>query len=161
VFYQHRQALGDKFNTLDAYWLNYLWQSPRPGQLDVIRQLDMEPVRFLLYNYRLARTPPLFRAYMQSVFVHYWGAVFLYGPVTRPGPFTLHIDGDYAIDSRGADVTIDGRTLSHNAHVHLTRGAHHLDAKGLVRLTLVPSRAPALEPRHRELQEFFPAMYEF
>jgi hypothetical protein len=161
VFYRHKQALGEKFNTLDAYWLNYLWHIQRQEQLDIIKQLDAEPVRFILYNYRLARLPPLFRAYAQSSFVHYWGAVFMYGPVIRPGPFALHIDGDYAVDSRGSNVTIDGRTLPHNARVHLTRGAHHLDAKALIRLRLLPSRSPELDPRYREVQELFPGMYEF
>jgi hypothetical protein len=118
-------------------------------------------MRFIVFNYRIDGLPTLVRQYLVATFEPYWGGIFIYAPKIRSGPFALHFDGDYIVESP-SPITMDGQTISPGARIRLSRGTHAARSESVFRLRLdPPGTAPFLDPRYQEPQEFFPGVYSF
>jgi hypothetical protein len=162
ILYTHRQAGPPNFNSVDKVQQELLEQLSPAELLDIVRKLDTEPIRFILFNYRIDGLPTLLRQYLASTFEPYWGALFIYSPNVRSGIFTLKFDGEYVVGSKASIVTIDGRGFAPGARLRLTRGEHIAESSALFRLRLDPaSVAPDLDPRYKDPEVFFPAVYSF
>ena len=161
IFYNVPQAGGAELNSVDTVQRQVL-ESLTPGQLmAIVRRFDAQPVKFILFNYRIDALPLLLRQYLVSTFEPYWGGIFIYAPKVRSGTFALHFDGLYVVESTAA-VSVDGEMRQAGARIHLTRGAHTAGSSTIFRLRLDPDNiAPYLDPRYRAPEDFFPAVYDF
>jgi hypothetical protein len=131
----------------------------------MIAMLDAKPPKLIIVNYRIIRLPAALRVFFERNFGHYWANVFSYAPVVNPGQKNVQIafDGDYAIDApAGAIITIDGQPRRLREVIRLARGVHAIDGSSPVRLRLqLPVSSSLLDPATREIQDFYPKVYDY
>lgn len=159
MLYRRTQAVAEQFNSLDSLERARIARMPAAELLTVIRKLNTTPTKFLIMNYRLIGLPRLLDLYLRVTFEPYWGSIFIYSPRIGPGRFSIPFDGQYLVKAAGP-ITIDGTPVQ--GRVVLRRGLHVARAGAPFRLMFQPENAgPFLDPRSREYEELFNAVYDF
>lgn len=153
MLYRHRQADGlpgwiDK----SVYeWLRTL-KPDEAGKM--IEEMDRNPPKLMLWNYRMAALPKPFMQPVLRRFAPLYGNIFYYAPVVDRSPFTIAFDGSYALDSPTA-VAIDGRRVAPRGIVELRKGAHSIAASSPVRLRLLPPAGIEADPDFERPRDLF------
>jgi hypothetical protein len=159
MLFRRTQAVPEQFNSLDSTERARIAAMPIAKMLSVIQQLSRTPTKFVILNYRLIGLPQPLNLYLRVTFEPFWGSIFIYSPRIGPGHFDLAFDGAYFVKSAAA-VSIDGAPAT--GIVQLRRGPHIASASAPFRLTFQPQGVERwLDPRFRDYEELFFAVYDF
>lgn len=116
---------------------------------EVVRQLQAEPIKLYIDNYRLHLLPNSIRKYLQMHFRHYSGSIFLYAPIIEDGLRQVNIpfSGSYqvACDERlqrqcviSSPILLDDVSYAVGDVIHLSKGEHFSIANNNYSLYWIP-----------------------
>lgn len=138
---------------------------PRKAQKKLLRELDANPPKIVLWNSRLRRLFPSLRRYLDRHYHHYHGSIHVYKFHIKKDATTFNVPftGRYHIDTASPYIYIQGQVTPRIATVYLAKGRHAIASGGeAVTLRFVPNVAKQnLQPHFEAKQELFPDPYKY
>lgn len=138
---------------------------PRKAQKDLLKQLDANPPKIVLWNNRLRRLFPALRRYIDRHYHHYHGSIHVYKFHVKKDAtaFNVPFDGRYQVDTESPYIYIQDQLTPRIATVYLTKGRYRIASGGeTVTLRFVPNLSEKhLQPQFQAKQELFPDPYKY
>ncbi len=173
VIYDRKQN-PSALRRLDNARLEYLKRIFSKEQALILSDIEKQPPKFYLDNYRTRKVPVFLKAYLDDNYLPFWGCIQLYAPAVDSGSRELHIafTGTYrtmgphsatqsSVD-RDSVVIIDDRAYRFEEKVELSRGQHRVNANTAFRLVFVPRDVDNLkDKRYLMCSPFFPEIYTY
>jgi hypothetical protein len=152
-----RAQAHPEFNWLDASAVTRLQHLSDSELRKIAAELEANPPKLVIWNYRMAALPPLLEVWMLTHYAPMYGDILYYAPVARGRGFTIAFDGRYRIGN--AAVVIDGAPASGEIVLH--RGMHSFGSGAPLRLRLIPPAAIQADMRYAAPQNLFADAYAF
>lgn len=114
------------------------------SQSDIMRQLETQPVKLILNNYRIQGLPPTIQQYLADHYQQLDGSIYVYAPLIAAGRpvFRLSFSGRYRIQPAHIALMIDGKRVN-ASDVILATGNHTSQSSIPYRLVFAQDK-----PRH-------------
>lgn len=138
--------LNDPQESIRPLLLSSLYLSP-VSQQEILKQLEIKPVKLFMSNFRLMQLPNTIRDYLYANFQHYYGSIYLYAPTINPEQktFMIKFDGTYRIQTvNNIQITIDQHHMQAGDTIILTKGQHYSTALEAYRLVFITDQGKAL-----------------
>lgn len=122
--------------------------------LQVLNDLEKEPIKVIITNYRILSLPPIILDYIYDNYQHFYGSVYLYAPkiLSLQLSFYLKFAATYRLKTKAkARIFIDGKRIKNGQLIKLNKGDHVTNANRDYRLVLVPDAIDIpLDAKYRE-----------
>lgn len=145
----HHHAAAD-LSWLDNHHLKRIKNLPDESKQAIADELRNSPMRLYLRTAKIGpHLPPPVWDYMTSHYEHRTHIIYLWSPSVSPGRSTADTKfaGDYEIVAdNGANITIDGKTVTPGATVRLSGDTHIVETDTTLRLRLVADIPEQLLP---------------
>jgi hypothetical protein len=130
-----------------------------------LREIQTDPPRLLIDNYRLRNLPPKLLDELHGSFLPVGGNLFTYAPPLPVGASSQHFayGGLYLVRAPGGGrVSLDGRPwLGHGDTIRLDSGMHRMDLVGDARLVSWSDEPAFLEQTRRPSVALFDRVYDY
>ena len=132
---------------------------------EIIEEMERQPVKLVVFNYRIEDLPQGLLMYLVPNFDHLWGNIMIYAPSIGPddGQFAVKFSGHYRLETSGSEpIRIDGRQVAGGETLLLDKGWHQVAGDTLFRLVLAPEGIEEkADPRYRQENRLFFRPYEY
>jgi len=166
--FQRKEQAVQELRWLDRPRLTRLQQGSPEQQGRIVASLEQAPPRLWVDNYRIQALPQAIAGFLEAHYVHFWSNVYVYAPVLSPGQNTCEVpfDGEYRLEATGEHTPVlldlDGRRLTVGDRITLPAGRMACSPEGTSRLVFWSGTSGLpLDPRYREVGNFFPRVYDY